>query len=260
MKIHPKRLIAPANWPKQAKSILIHIMSMARIALLYARSNCLNNRNSTTAIQLQQARDEINLFREELRIKDTRMIRIPPNHRPHYTPTGRLAILELKAARGWSSSQTAEAFLLNPETVAYWIKMLDDIGSNTLLRTPQPVNKLSDFIRYIVGRLKILCPALGKVKIAQAFTKAGLVLSASSVGRILKNNKPPKEPDSFAAQVSKRIIHARRPNHIWHVDLTVIPISSGFWTSWLPSGLAFLLVASLYPRPVFTMHYRLRRV
>jgi len=235
MEIHPNRMIVPENWPKQAKSILIHIISMAHIALLYAMSHCAKNRSSATAIQLQQTRDEINLLREELRIKDTRMKHIPPNHRPHYTPTERLAILELKAIRGWSTGQTAEVFLVNPETVAYWIKMLDDTGPKALVRMLQPVNKLPDFIRYIVSRLKILCPAMGKVKIAQALTKAGLVLSTSTVGRILKsNNMPPKEPACDSIRDLKQTLSARYPNHIWNVDLTVIPTSGGFWTSWLP--------------------------
>ncbi len=30
---------------------------------------------------------------------------------------------------------------------------------------------------------------------------------------------------------------AKHPNHLWHVDLTVLPIGGGFWTSWLPFSL-----------------------
>jgi transposase InsO family protein len=30
-----------------------------------------------------------------------------------------------------------------------------------------------------------------------------------------------------------RIVTAKYPNHVWHVDLTVVPIG-GFWTAWLP--------------------------
>ena len=31
-----------------------------------------------------------------------------------------------------------------------------------------------------------------------------------------------------------RIVTARRPNHVWHCDLTTIPTALGFWTSWFP--------------------------
>jgi hypothetical protein len=54
------------------------------------------------AAQLQQARAEIALLREELRIKDARMAEIAAHRRPQYTPTERMAILELKAVRGWN--------------------------------------------------------------------------------------------------------------------------------------------------------------
>ena len=34
-----------------------------------------------------------------------------------------------------------------------------------------------------------------------------------------------------------RVVTAKRPNHVWHVDLTTVPISSGFWATWLPFAL-----------------------
>ena len=46
------------------------------------------------------------------------MERIPPQRRPHYPPVERLAILELRAARGWSLAQTARHVLVTPLTVA----------------------------------------------------------------------------------------------------------------------------------------------
>jgi hypothetical protein len=36
---------------------------------------------------------------------------------------------------------------------------------------------------------------------------------------------------------SARRVTAKRPNHVWHVDLTTVPITTGFWTSWLPFAL-----------------------
>ena len=30
---------------------------------------------------------------------------------------------------------------------------------------------------------------------------------------------------------------AREPGHLWHIDLTVVPIGQGFWTTWLPFAL-----------------------
>jgi putative transposase len=30
------------------------------------------------------------------------------------------------------------------------------------------------------------------------------------------------------------VVTARQPNHLWHVDLTIVPTFLGFWTSWVP--------------------------
>jgi len=42
----------------------------------------------------------------------------------------RLAILELKAARGWSMAQTARALLVQPATIASWCKRVDEEGES----------------------------------------------------------------------------------------------------------------------------------
>src|SRR5581483_1017096 len=101
--------------------------------------------------------------------------------RPHYAPTERLAILELRAARGWSLAQTASIFQVTPATIASWTKRLDEEGPDALLRTPEPINKFPDFVRYLVQRLQTHCPRLGKVKIAQILARAGLHLAVSTV-------------------------------------------------------------------------------
>jgi predicted RNA polymerase sigma factor len=129
---------------------------------------------------------EVTLLREEIRIKDARLARIEARRRPHYPPTERLAILALRAARGWSLEQTAKAFLVTADTVASWMKRADEAGEQALVQTNEPVNKFPDFVRTIVQRLKTLCPTMGKVKIAETLARAGLHLGVTTVGRILK--------------------------------------------------------------------------
>src|SRR5262249_61262609 len=34
-----------------------------------------------------------------------------------------------------------------------------------------------------------------------------------------------------------RTVTAKRPNHVWHIDLTTTPTSSGWWCSWIPFAL-----------------------
>jgi transposase InsO family protein len=175
------------------------------------------------------------LLREEMRIKDFRMAQIPPQKRPRYRPQERMAILELRAARGWSIKQTADIFLITQATVSSWMRRIDEKGPDALLQLSEPVNKFPDFVRYLVHRLKTLCPSMGKVRIAETLCRAGLHLGPTTVGRILKEEHR-LSPDGEAASSSQAIV-AKRPDHVWHVDLTTVPTSAGFWASWLPFSL-----------------------
>lgn len=168
------------------------------------------------------------------------MLAWSPSLRPDvhtYPPTERLAILELKAARGWSLEQTAKAFLVTAATVAAWMRRLDEDGPNALVQLPVPVNKFPDFLRYAVQRLKTLCPTMGRVKIAQMLARAGLHLGSTTVHRMLKE-KPCHEPPASVSESAGQghIVTAKYPGHVWHIDLTVVPIG-GFWTIWLPFSL-----------------------
>ncbi len=174
------------------------------------------------------------MLREELRIHQARMAQLPPHRRPYYPPAERMAILQLRAARNWSLEQAAKAFLVTAETIASWLKRVDEQGPDALIQLPEPVNKYPDFVRYAVQRLKSLCPTLGKMKIAQILARAGLHLGVTTVGCILKE-KPAHQPTAAQApEVRKRVVTSKYPKHVWLADLTTLPIGSGFWASWLP--------------------------
>ena len=99
-----------------------------------------------------------------------------------------MAILELKAARGWSHEQTVQRFLVTSETIASWLHRVDEEGPRAWVQLAEPVNKFPDFVRSMVQRLETLCPMLGKVKIAQILARAGFHLGVTTVGRMLKEN------------------------------------------------------------------------
>ena len=109
-------VLLPPLWPRSARSAILHALSLARIALL-ARTD-----RVATSVRLEH---ELALLREELRIRDARLERVPPHRRPHYPAVARLAILELRAALGWSAAQTAERFFVTEATVASWMTRLD---------------------------------------------------------------------------------------------------------------------------------------
>jgi transposase InsO family protein len=244
----------PRPWKSHVKTAILHVISLAQYATAYTRSWAADSSNARVRLTAERDRlaQEVTLLREEIRIKDARLARIEARRRPHYPPTERLAILALRAARGWSLEQTAKAFLVTAETVASWTKRADEAGEQALVQTTEPVNKFPDFVRAIVQRLKTLCPAMGKVKIAETLARAGLHLGVTTVGRILKET-PQSTPEQTAsdettnqtdstesdetANDTKRVVTARYPGHVWHVDLTTVSILGGFWTSWLPFAL-----------------------
>ena len=118
------------------------------------------------------------------------------------------------------------------------MRRLDEGGSEALVRTRVSVNKFPDFVRYMVQRLRALCPTMGKKRIAQTLARAGMHLGTTTVGCMLRH-----QPDRATAAeqaltvdetTSANMRLAKQPNHIWHIDLTVVPTSPGFWVPWSP--------------------------
>ena len=164
-------------------------------------------------------------------IKDERFRRIHPRRRSRYQPIQRLRILQVKAARGWTIGQTADAFILNPQTVMSWIQRVDEEGEHDLIQLYDPVNKFPGFVRSIVRQLKVFFPGMGNAKIAQVLARAGLHVGETTVGRILKE-RPTEDkseeslPDDNAEAVKNPVVAARYPGHVWHTDFTAVPASS----------------------------------
>ena len=156
------RIPLPKSWPRHVKSAVLHVISLAHFAIVRARSRAEGSAGSQDRFSGQNERlsEECSLLREEMRIKDLRMVQIPPQKRPRYRPHERMAILELRAARGWSIKQTADTFLITQATVSSWMWRVDEQGPAALLQLPEPINKFPDFVRYLVRRLKTLCPAM----------------------------------------------------------------------------------------------------
>jgi len=119
----------PKQWAKHVKSGILHAISLASVALTAAQGRVA--RRHPLRAQLDQANNEIALLREELAIKDGRWGRSRTRRRPHYSPTQRLRILQLRAARGWTLETTARVFLLDLHTLQLWIRRVCYGSANT---------------------------------------------------------------------------------------------------------------------------------
>lgn len=84
MDSHWAHVPLPKNWSQGVKMAVLHIISLAHVAIVQARRLAVNSPDVRTrqAGDLQGALDEIVLLEEELRIKDGRMAMIDPHRRP----------------------------------------------------------------------------------------------------------------------------------------------------------------------------------
>lgn len=231
----------PSVLPKHARLALLHAISLASTALTTVQGWAAGQRSSRLRLraELERLERELALLREELRLKDARLARLPARERPHF-PTGeRLALLELRSARGWSAREAAARFHLSAGTIFNWMRRIDNEGADALLQPPVPANKYPDYVAHVVQRLRTLCPSFGYAKIAQVLAREGLRLANSTV-RLMTQRKIRLEPDPVPAR--RRIrpranVIARYPDHAWHCDLTTIPTTIGSWSPALPFGL-----------------------
>jgi len=69
----------PKGWPNRVRSGVIHVISLAHVALTVARGVAANSINTRILLKAEnnRLRQEIALLIEEGRIKDARMERIP---------------------------------------------------------------------------------------------------------------------------------------------------------------------------------------
>jgi len=224
----------PTNWNLTVKSAVLHAILLAQFAMAYTRGWAANSLNARIRLKarVDQLEQRVARLTEQARIKDTRFGRIEPQKRPHYLPTERMAILELRATQNWLLKQTAKAFLVTPATIKSWLGRLEEEGPDSLVQMAHPVNRFPDLIRYLVQRLKTLCPSMGKKKMADTLARAGLHMGTMTISRILKEKPLPRPKASEEAVDTERIVTAKRPNHVWHTDLTAVPIGRGFFATW----------------------------
>jgi len=223
----------PRNWRSSVRTAVLNVIGILRIAMLAGREALITNGDAEDA-RMHQLECEVAMLREELRIIGARLKRVPPHRRPQYTNVERMAILELRAMRGWNKAETGRHFFVSDDTIRAWLRRADD---DSLVDTHTPVNRFPDFVRYAVQQIKLFCPTLGKVKIADKLARAGIHIGKTTVERILKEN-PVAPPGSSNDESEKQCeIVSKYPGHTWNADLTAVPISGGFWTYWIPNAI-----------------------
>ena len=241
----------PPRWQQLAQNGMVMVQAIIRTAMLQACADFESGPNPRAALAAEVARlnEQRAIYEEAARILCARLQAIPAHQRPHYAPTERLAILALRARAGWNATTTARTFLLSAGTVATWTSRLREHGAAALLSTPVPVSRFPDFVGIIVRQLKTQFALLGRRKLAEVLARVGLHLSASTVRRMLHKRTPPPVPGVAGRVASSnntnpptpaatRVVRSKRPHHLWHVDITLVPTTFGFWVPWFPNTIS----------------------
>jgi transposase-like protein len=203
------------GWSKTVRHAVLNVICLVRVAMLAGRDFLVQNGDVLEA-HVHRLETELALLREELGIIGTRMARIAPQRRPQYSPVERMASMELRAMRGWSKAETARRFFVTDATIRSWLRRADD--EDSLLQLATPVNRFPDFIRHAAQQIKLFCPSLGKVKIAEMLSR----VSASQRSDEFSTRNPLthlSQVSSRDSSKSSRIV-AKYPNHTWHADTT----------------------------------------
>ena len=163
----------------------------------------------------------LRMTREAAGILGARWDKVPERHRPHYAPEERFRILRIRSFLGLSQRETAVMFRVSTETIARWemeATSADGDAPRPLVAPNPPVRRFADVVRAMVKTME-LAGFGGNDLIARTLARAGWKLSARTVGRIRRERWPaPRGPE--AASTVPRAVRAKRPNHVWMVDLT----------------------------------------
>ena len=130
----------PKGWTELTLQAILHVIALARIIILNV-ANWPHDRECDglrLRVENDRLRAEVNLLKQELAIKDARIVRLDPKKRSHYLPSERLEILMIRAVRGWSNSQVARRFHITVQTIVNWIRSVDN-GDGTV-QMPERIN------------------------------------------------------------------------------------------------------------------------
>jgi len=174
--------------------------------------------------RLEEAELKARLANEVAEILAARFGRIPERKRPHYSPSQRFRILEIKSLLGWSARQAAEAFLVCPNTIHNWEQAADP-ESRTVGSTVEPVppvRRAADVVRAVAQAMTRL--GLGGQDMAsRILARAGWRVSARSVGRYRKEQALSlPTPDGDGPRHPLNPVRTRFVHHTWMMDVSQV--------------------------------------
>jgi transposase InsO family protein len=220
--------------PEQARRALLQATELLTFASLLALNRLSSHFDPGARLLARLRRTQFLLAQAEdrNRILLSRIERIAPRHRPHYSPEIRFQILCHRQRYLLSVSETGRRFGVSTQTILRWLDEArrspdcETVGS--LLKPVPPLRRIRDVVRQLVRDLKRHGFG-GDRMVAQVLTNSAWSVSARSVGRFRKEPAPTPHKPPRLPRASKPI-HARAPNEGWVLDLTEIPTLFRFFS------------------------------
>ena len=200
---------------------------------MVARARALGNPSPMVSVlsQRNHAHSDAVLLERELAIFRSHRQGRPAKRRPYYSPQERAEILQLMRLRGWSVKEAAARFVVHPNTIRNWKRALRDKHKAEDFVGAPPWNKLHEGVRWLMHEIRSLCPErdFGTRTIARYIMRAGIQISRASVRRILEEERRPRRDAGLRADSTHRMapdhfFKPPRPNHVWHMDMTVFRV------------------------------------
>ena len=201
-----------------------HLLGLA-LGSAFGRLRVTGSRAASLFVRAEEQALLLRMMREATGILGARWDKVSERQRPHYSPEQRFRILRIRSFLGLSQRETAIMFRVSVETIARWeVEAMGPAGEGPhssprpLVAPNPPVRRFADVFRALVKMME-LAGFGGNDLIARTLARAGWRLSTRTVGRI-RGERWPSPALAEAASGVPRAVRAKRPNHVWMVDLT----------------------------------------
>lgn len=158
----------------------------------------------------------------------TRLRKIVPKKRPHYSGPARFKALQLRQAMGWSIEEAAAQFVVTPTTFMRWEGAADPVRQTVGpdIQPDPPIRRYADVVRALARLAERL--RLGHAhQIAAHVARGGWKVSKSYVESVLKSEPTEASPD-LPDSSSRMPLKARFVGHVFILDSHEVKSFLGF--------------------------------
>lgn len=221
-------------YPRSTWSLIDAVSVFFMQAYMVARARAFEHPSPMLRLLAQRdhAHTDAVLLERELAIYRSQRQRWPTKRRPHFAPQERSEILQLRRLRGWLVKETAQRFVVHPNTIRNWQRAVREKHRAEQLVGEPPWNKLHAGVRWLLHEIRRSCPErdFGTRTISRHIMRARIQISRASVRRILGKDPSPhpkncsKRGPDYSRTAPDHFFNPPRPHHFWHLDLTTFRV------------------------------------